>query len=439
MEEMNNHNDEDISLENKDEVGKTSTEEIKESNENIEETKESDVKGIVEETKEEAIETAENVEETEEVKEIAPEVEPIKEPAKLVKWYELDNSKKGIIAATPILLIILCLILSSFLKGNLKIKRSYEFLDENSFSITGYSGQATASMNYEFQYTDKINEMLDKLDEKAYNSLTDREYKRYADQYNDILYALTSLKCQIEPSTGLSNGDEISVSCQYDKKLMDKAGLRPKTTVKKFIVEGLEDIQGIKLFDNLDISWSLVEGDLDAEIESNSSNSFINELEFDLAIRNGDYYIYCNLPIEDFTSSGYAAIDDNLVYIDNEYYAIKVDLSNYKQIYELTGDEEKDKQIKETFDVAVDKALSIHDYLISDDNIGQNVKVEGYEFVGFDKAEATYLIKTDKGEYHLVFDADVMNLPDGTIGFDYVDDLLEDFEGRVNKGEDIVK
>ena len=157
MEEMNNHNDEDISLENKDEVGKTSTEEIKESNENIEETKESDVKGIVEETKEEAIETAENVEETEEVKEIAPEVEPIKEPAKLVKWYELDNSKKGIIAATPILLIILCLILSSFLKGNLKIKRSYEFLDENSFSITGYSGQATASMNYEFQYTDKIN------------------------------------------------------------------------------------------------------------------------------------------------------------------------------------------------------------------------------------------------------------------------------------------
>ena len=51
MEEMNNHNDEDISLENKDEVGKTSTEEIKESNENIEETKESDVKGIVEETK----------------------------------------------------------------------------------------------------------------------------------------------------------------------------------------------------------------------------------------------------------------------------------------------------------------------------------------------------------------------------------------------------
>ena len=174
MEEMNNHNDEDISLENKDEVGKTSTEEIKESNENIEETKESDVKGIVEETKEEAIETAENVEETEEVKEIAPEVEPIKEPAKLVKWYELDNSKKGIIAATPILLIILCLILSSFLKGNLKIKRSYEFLDENSFSITGYSGQATASMNYEFQYTDKINEMLDKLDEKAYNSLTDR-------------------------------------------------------------------------------------------------------------------------------------------------------------------------------------------------------------------------------------------------------------------------
>ena len=39
MEEMNNHNDEDISLENKDEVGKTSTEEIKESNENIEETK----------------------------------------------------------------------------------------------------------------------------------------------------------------------------------------------------------------------------------------------------------------------------------------------------------------------------------------------------------------------------------------------------------------
>ena len=38
-----------------------------------------------------------------------------------------------------------------------------------------------------------------------------------------------------------------------------------------------------------------------------------------------------------------------------------------------------------------------------------------------------------------MFDADVMNLPDGTIGFDYVDDLLEDFEGRVNKGEDIVK
>lgn len=72
---------------------------------------------------------------------------------------------------------------------------------------------------------------------------------------SDIYNLMDSIEFKIEPNENLSNGDEITVTIEYDQKLAKKVGVRLITKEQKFTVEGLADVVEVDPFEDLEVSF----------------------------------------------------------------------------------------------------------------------------------------------------------------------------------------
>ena len=93
--------------------------------------------------------------------------------------------------------------------------------------------------------------------------------QRIQEFYNTIHYT-------VEPDTGLSNGDTITVKAQYDEALAQQYHFEPENTVKEIVVEGLPN-----RFDSvtqIDTAWiGQIEREMERYIEEHKGQEIETE------------------------------------------------------------------------------------------------------------------------------------------------------------------
>lgn len=59
----------------------------------------------------------------------------------------------------------------------------------------------------------------------------------------------------VSPETGLSNGDEVTLTVRVDENRLKKLGYRAKSSSKKIKVNGLSDVQELNLEDYITVNY----------------------------------------------------------------------------------------------------------------------------------------------------------------------------------------
>lgn len=78
------------------------------------------------------------------------------------------------------------------------------------------------------------------------------------DSFSDLEDAFiieSAVSYDISPKENLSNGDEVIVTAQIDNEAVEKYKIKFEAKEKKFVVEGLPEVQTIDLFENIDVTF----------------------------------------------------------------------------------------------------------------------------------------------------------------------------------------
>lgn len=94
-------------------------------------------------------------------------------------------------------------------------------------------------------------------------------------------------------TTGLSNGDYVTVTCTYDEELAEKIKLEISGNSRMFAVSGLPVVTAISVddvFANLNVKFEGVSPGLTLELENNSTNPLVSQMIFEV-MDPKDYYV----------------------------------------------------------------------------------------------------------------------------------------------------
>lgn len=89
---------------------------------------------------------------------------------------------------------------------------------------------------------------------KAFESMGIKEINSFSDLETGLRIE-TAVSYEIYPKENLSNGDEVTVKAVYDNEAVKEYGIKFIGEEKKFIVEGLQDVKYIDLFEYIEIEF----------------------------------------------------------------------------------------------------------------------------------------------------------------------------------------
>lgn len=92
----------------------------------------------------------------------------------------------------------------------------------------------------------------------------------------DAFVIESAVSYDISPKENLSNGDEVIVTAQIDNEAVEQYKIKFEAKEKRFVVEGLPEVQTIDLFENIDVTFQ--------GIAPNATATIIDA--------NTDYYVY---------------------------------------------------------------------------------------------------------------------------------------------------
>ncbi len=173
------------------------------------------------------------------------------------------------------LMVALCLALSAC--G----KQTVDLTDYVEVSFSGHNGYGNAYAS------------LDE-EELLYTLMGESENDEDEDSLLNTLYLIEKIEVEAASSGSLSNGDKVTVTVTYPDSLGDKldANFTPKSGSSwEVIVEGLNEIETVDLFENVDVIFSGFDGYGTAEVDCGNNHRFNFELSAEDNLSNGDTVI----------------------------------------------------------------------------------------------------------------------------------------------------
>lgn len=220
--------------------------------------------------------------------------QPVNEVAKEKKPF---NKKIFIIIGAAVLALIVIIVVAVVISNIFKKKKAIEektIKFEEDFLEVIFEG-------YDTMGTAKVQINRDEFQKTAYKAMgygKNSKSDKAAEDYLDLIYGID---IQVDKKD-LSNGDVITVKVVADKDAMDDVDVILKDAEFTFTVEGLEELERYNPFDDLTVTYSGLDGSVDA-YWSYYSYSY-------------DIYSYC------FSSSGYTNLsigDKFTITFDDEY------------------------------------------------------------------------------------------------------------------------
>ena len=212
------------------------------------------------------------VQEAEEEK--APAEEPVAEEAPKAK------KKKGLWILIPVILLALAGIAVGVVIFLGSLKRQEVVLnDAVTFTVTGYSGYGVAEVVLN-------EEALEEKYEDLISEHTKIRWSKFIEEVDLLEYEVTEL-------TGLSNGDKIILTWEYDK---EQAAEEYKVDILcdsiEYTVTGLTEVEKVDPFEDFTVTFDGVSGDgyanIDIEGYPNYRNYFNYEVSNRYSLSNGD-------------------------------------------------------------------------------------------------------------------------------------------------------
>lgn len=183
-------------------------------------------------------------------------------------------------------------------------KRTLDFKQIADFEFSGLDGKGTVSVTINDDIYDD-NDFLKKL-------FPDSSRKKAKEKLSEMM---DTVEYNFSDNDNLSNGDEVSVNVEYDKKLFDNKEVKVQNTTFNVKVAGLSQGTKIDVFEGLNISYEGMSGRGYAIFSTENSSEFVKNYvvfgysETDLS--NGD-------KITVTASYSKEDADNNLIVIEND-------------------------------------------------------------------------------------------------------------------------
>lgn len=175
----------------------------------------------------------------------------------------------GVVAAAVILLIVIIVKFAGV--TTLKCDELCEV------SFDGLDGKGTASAYFGMEDLNDLAESKDGLN-------------------MNIISLESSIKTEVEPSEGLSNGDEVTVTVTYRESLAKKCKVKFKKTTFKTKVEGLPVPEDVNPFENLKVDFSGISPNGKVSFDSGACHDYVRRhvsfnYDSSLPVKNGETII----------------------------------------------------------------------------------------------------------------------------------------------------
>lgn len=150
----------------------------------------------------------------------------------------MKNNNKGYKLLQVLLLILILITLTACGKKKIDVSETL------TVSFDGYNGYGTAELKDEYAWESEA------FEAEGYDDITDS----FSLEYAFVLESAVSY--EVSPKENLSNGDEVTVSVIIDEDKLKDYKINLVAEEKRFIVDGLEEIQQLDLFENVDVVFS---------------------------------------------------------------------------------------------------------------------------------------------------------------------------------------
>ncbi len=234
----------------------------------------------------------------------------------------LFKNKFFYIILAAVLLIAAGVVLFFVLGG----KTTYDLKDYLKVEYDGYEGNGVAYVSLdESALEDKIYE-----DKKiSLDDLTSLSgYAKMLKKAAEIDEAINTIKVTAEPNKNLKNGDEITVTFEFDNEVASKQKMEFIGEEQKIVVEGLPKLKELDPFAGLSVTFNGISGDGEAVFEYNGTDDFLDKYSFTIEGEAKQYYLKNG---DEITVAVESYLDDETA----AYYGLK--LTKREQKYTVSG------------------------------------------------------------------------------------------------------
>lgn len=169
----------------------------------------------------------------------------------------------GIVCGVAALLVIAAVAL--FLVWNKKEK--VDLNDYITVEFSGYDGNGYADVVFDYTtFESDVDAILEK-----------KHVKNNDSWLSDVYYVENAFSCSATPTSGLSNGDKVTISYTLQNESIKDYKVELVGEEKTFEVKDLQEVQEIDPFEDVSVTFTGIDGDISAEIVNNSTNTFVND------------------------------------------------------------------------------------------------------------------------------------------------------------------
>lgn len=183
----------------------------------------------------------------------------------------------GIIGGACALLIVFVVAIVLVVTHKTKINLN----DYVTVSFEGYDSYGKASVDFDYdQYYDDLMNASSSF-KRAYNN--DNALSLFTDYYK----MTESFDYSLDKKEGLSNGDTVTLSFEYDDEAASNFKLKFVGKETEYTVEGLKEVKKIDPFEGVTVKFSGTSPNAYAEIEKNNSDSVYSHIYYDISKSSG--------------------------------------------------------------------------------------------------------------------------------------------------------
>ncbi len=199
----------------------------------------------------------------------------------------LKNTDKKILGIGA---LVVCLVIGLVVFFTTR-KPTIDLQDYITVEITGADGYGKADVDFDYDQFE-----LDALDAAG---LTDIAYQYIGYDYEDLQYVLSSedyskifnyayavdsVDYEVDVTSGLSNGDKVTVTFTFNNDLASEAGFKFKGNDYTVTVSDLGELEAIDPFEGVTIDYTGVSPNLEASVNTDGANEVVsNYVRFSLS------------------------------------------------------------------------------------------------------------------------------------------------------------